>query len=49
MAIFDSTLVLIGLSSSWKLLFTGVVLLISICATSYQQRVKNRKNFIFTE
>ena len=49
MTLFNSTLVFLGLSSSWNDFFVGVVLLVSIIVTSYQQRLRNRKNFIFTE
>ena len=47
--LFSQTLIYLGLSSSWQDFFMGIVLLISIISTSYQRRLKNRKNFIFTE
>jgi len=47
--LLNSTLILIGLSSSWNDLFVGGILVISIAISSYQERVKNRKNLIFTE
>lgn len=47
--LLNSTLIFLGFSSSWNDLFVGIILLISIVVTSYQERVKNRKNFIFTE
>ncbi len=49
MYLFNSTLVFLGFSSSWNNFFIGIILLISIVVTSYQERVKNRKIFIFTE
>jgi len=47
--LLNSTLILIGLSSSWNDLFVGAILVVSIAVSSYQERVKNRKNLIFTE
>lgn len=47
--LLNSTLILIGLSSSWNDLFVGAILVISIAISSYQERIKNRKNLIFTE
>ena len=47
--LLNSTLILIGLSSSWNNLFVGAILVISIAVSSYQERIRNRKNLIFTE
>ncbi len=47
--LFNQTLIYLGLSASWQDFFMGIVLLFSIMTTSYQQRVQNRKNFIYTE
>lgn len=47
--LLNSTLIFLGFSSSWNNLFVGIILLVSIIMTSYQERVKNRKSFIFTE
>lgn len=47
--LLNSTLVFIGLSSSWNQFFVGIILLASVIATSYQERIKNRKNLIFAE
>lgn len=47
--LFNQTLVYLGLSASWQDFFMGIVLLFSIMSTSYQNRVRNRKNFIYTE
>jgi simple sugar transport system permease protein len=44
-----STLVFLGLSSSWNDLFVGVILLISVSITSYQQRLKSRRNLTFSD
>ncbi|MBQ0059489.1 MAG: ABC transporter permease [Lachnospiraceae bacterium] len=49
MYLFNQTLVFLGFSSSWNNLFLGVVLIVSIVITSYQERRKNRRLFIFTE
>ena len=45
----NTTLIMIGLSSSWNNLFVGTILVISVAVTSYQEKVKNRNNLIFTE
>ena len=47
--LLNSTLIMIGLSSSWNNLFAGAILVIAVAITSYQERVKNRKHLIFTE
>lgn len=47
--LLNSTLIMIGLSSSWNNLFVGAILVIAVALTSYQERVKNRKYLIFTE
>ena len=47
--LFNQTLIYLGLSSSGQDFFMGIVLLFSIMTTSYQRRVRNRKNFIYTE
>ena len=47
--LLNSTLIMIGLSSSWSNLFVGAILVIAVAITSYQERVKNRKHLIFTE
>lgn len=47
--LLNSTLIMIGLSSSWNNLFVGSILVIAVAITSYQERVKNRKHLIFTE
>lgn len=47
--LLNSTLILIGLSSSWNNLFVGAILVISVAITSYQERIKNRNHLIFTE
>ena len=45
--LLNSTLIMIGLSSSWNNLFVGAILVIAVALTSYQERVKNRKHLIF--
>lgn len=47
--LLNSTLIFLGLSSSWNNLFIGTLLVFSVAVTSYQNRLKNRKNLIFTE
>ncbi len=47
--LLNSTLILIGLSSSWNNLFVGAILVVSVAITSYQERIKNRSHLIFTE
>lgn len=47
--LLNSTLILIGLSSSWNDLFVGTILVISIAVSSYRERVRNRNHLIFTE
>lgn len=47
--LLNSTLILIGLSSSWNNLFVGAILVIAVAVTSWQERVKNRNHLIFTE
>ena len=47
--LLNSTLIMIGLSSSWNNLFVGAILVNAVAITSYQERVKNRKHLIFTE
>lgn len=47
--LLNSTLIMIGLSSSWNNLFVGAILVVAVTITSYQERVKNRKHLIFTE
>ncbi|MEA5004195.1 MAG: ABC transporter permease [Christensenella sp.] len=49
MYLLNTTLIFLGLSSSWNDLFLGVILIFSIVMTSWQERKKNRKMFIFTE
>jgi simple sugar transport system permease protein len=47
--LLNSTLIFLGLSSSWNNLFVGTLLVVSVAVTSWQNRRKNRKNLIFTE
>ena len=47
--LFNQTLVYLGLSASWQEFFMGIILLISLISTSWQRRIQNRKNFIYTE
>jgi simple sugar transport system permease protein len=46
--LLNSTLVFLGLSSSWNDFFVGIILLISVAVTSYQTRLKSRRNLTFT-
>ena len=45
--LFQSTLVFLGLGSSWNDLFFGAVLLISLGVMYYRQRIQDRKNLVF--
>ena len=47
--LLNSTLIFLGLSSSWNDLFVGALLVASVAVTSYQNRVRNSRNLIFTE
>lgn len=47
--LLNSTLIFLGLSSSWNDLFVGALLVASVAVTSYQNRVRNNRNLIFTE
>jgi simple sugar transport system permease protein len=41
--ILNSTLVLLGLSSSWMDLFVGAIMILSIGYTSYQRKIENQR------
>jgi simple sugar transport system permease protein len=45
--LLNSTLIFIGLTASWNSLFVGTILTISIALTSYQEKKKNQRDFIF--
>lgn len=45
--LFQSTLVFLGLGSSWNDLFFGAVLLMSLGFMYYRQRIQDRKNLVF--
>jgi len=47
--LLNSTLIFLGLSSSWNDLFVGALLVASVAVTSYQNRIRNNRNLIFTE
>ncbi len=47
--LFNSTLIYLGISSSWNSLFIGLVLLLSLFMTFGRARKVNRRHFIFTE
>lgn len=47
--LLNNTLIFLGLSSSWNNFFIGALMIISVSVTAYQERIKNRKHFIFTE
>ena len=46
--LFDTTLVFLGLSSSWNDLFFGAVLLLSLSVMYRRQRLADRRNLVFT-
>ncbi|ADK83281.1 ABC transporter permease [Sediminispirochaeta smaragdinae] len=45
--LLNSTLIFLGLTSSWNQLFVGAILIISVAVTSYQEKKKNQKHLIF--
>jgi len=47
--IFNSTLVFLGLSTSWNDLFIGAILLASVSLISYQERKSNKEQLIFSK
>lgn len=47
--LLNNTLIFLGLSSSWNDFFIGALMIVSVSITAYQERLKNRKHFIFTE
>lgn len=47
--LLNSTLILIGLSSSWNDLFVGSILVISIAISALKERNHNRANLIFAD
>ena len=47
--LLNNTLIFLGPTSSWNDLFIGALMIFSVAVTCYQERVKNRKHFIFTE
>jgi simple sugar transport system permease protein len=47
--LLSSTLVFLGLTSSWNGFFTGIILLLSVAFTSYASRLRSRRNLTFTD
>ncbi|MDO4343331.1 MAG: ABC transporter permease [Eubacteriales bacterium] len=47
--LLNNTLIFLGLSSSWNNFFVGALMIVSVSVTAYQERIKNRRHFIFTE
>jgi simple sugar transport system permease protein len=47
--LLSSTLVFLGLTSSWNGFFTGIILLLSVAFTSYASRIRSRRNLTFTD
>ena len=47
--LLSSTLVFLGLTSSWNGFFTGMILLLSVAFTSYASRLRSRRNLTFAE
>lgn len=45
--VLHSTLVLLGLSASWNDFFVGLIIIISVGITSYQNTLKNKKRLSF--
>ncbi len=46
-SILNTTLILIGLSSSWNDFFVGLIILLSVGVTAYRNKRENEKNLIF--
>lgn len=47
--LLSSTLVFLGLTSSWNGFFTGLILMLSVGLTSYTSRLRSRRNLTFTD
>ncbi len=47
-SILNTTLILIGLSSSWNDFFIGMIILLSVGVTSYRNKRENERNLIFS-
>jgi len=47
--LFNSTLVLLGLSASWMDFFVGLIMLISVAMGTYRSKLKNRRTLNFKE
>jgi simple sugar transport system permease protein len=47
--LLNSTLIFLGLSSSWNNFFVGTLLVVSVAVTSWQNRRKNRGSLLFAE
>ncbi|WP_273324685.1 ABC transporter permease [Vallitalea guaymasensis] len=46
--LFKSTLVFLGLSTSWNDLFIGCILIFSVCIISYKEKLRNQKELRFS-
>lgn len=47
--LLNTTLIMVGLSSSWNNLFIGTILVLSVAVVSFQERMRNKKDLIFTD
>jgi simple sugar transport system permease protein len=46
-SVLNTTLILIGLSSSWNNFFVGIIILLSVGITAYRNKKESEKNLIF--
>jgi len=47
LSVLNTTLILIGLSSSWNSFFVGIIILLSVGITAYRNKKESEKNLIF--
>ena len=45
--LLKSTLIFLGLSASWNNLFVGIILVLSLSFTAYQEKVRNDRHLLF--
>jgi len=46
-SVLNTTLILIGLSSSWNNFFVGIIILLSVGITAFRNKKESEKNLIF--
>ncbi len=45
--LLKSTLIFLGLSASWNNLFVGIILVLSLSFTAYQEKMRNQRHLLF--